>query len=205
MNLDVCILAGGRGTRLRGVWDGPKCLVTVHDGRPVIEHLTNRALLLLPRRVFLLLGHGADQVIEWRRCCCPHRDVLTIPGLVFGTANAVCAAIDHTEMLLDVPAPLLVLNGDTLPLYDLAALVSYHEQRRSTWITAAFRHDSEAWRDVYAGACVLSVAAQREIRADERTRDFPAHLLGAQRFMVPGFLDVGTPEGFQRAKEWRNE
>ena len=202
VTLDALILAGGRGTRLRGVWDGPKCLVPV-GGVPLLERLLVMLVPLRPGFVILATGNWRAEVIEF---ACAHTHNLKIADCPDNMQRRGTAAAMRSAALRGlIGAPLLVLNGDTLPLYDLAALVRYHEQRLGAWATAAVQHDSVHWRDVYAGACVLSEAALDEICADKRTRDFPVHLLGAQRFMVPGFLDVGTPEGFQRAKEWRDE
>ena len=82
-------------------------------------------------------------------------------------------------------------------------LVGHHLQRIGAWATGAFTHDPRRWRDIYAGACVLSPEAVGEIAADERTHDIWAHLLGVNAYRVPGFLDVGTPEGFRIAQEWK--
>lgn len=203
MTLDVLILCGGQGTRLRKLWAAPKCLVPV-GGVPLLERLLALLVPLKPGFVCLATGAGHDEVWNTPLICFAQTQGLLIShsrdGSHTGTARAVRVAAAEKGL---IGAPLLVLNGDTLPLYDLSALVRYHRQRLNIWATAAFKHNSEQWRDTYAGACILSDAALTEICADTRTHDFPVHLLGAQRFVVPSFLDVGTPEGFQRAKEWR--
>ena len=205
MNLDVLILCGGRGTRLRGLWDAPKCLVPI-GGIPLIERLFIKLCALNPEFVALATGIWREEVKQFTWAHTHNLQLIDAPDLQGrgnrkGTAMAVRRAAGRGL----VGAPLLVLNGDTLPLYDLASLVAYHEARVGAWGTLAVRHDAATWHDVYAGACVLSEAALDEICADDRTQDFPAHLVGANRYVVPGFLDVGTPEGFQRAKEWRDE
>lgn len=192
MSCDVLILAGGKGTRLRGLWDGPKCLVPV-GGVPLLERLF-KALPAVTKNGVVSIGHKSDEVMTFLhgRLC-----GVVLDRELRGTATAV------RQCLPSVNAPLMVLNGDTLPLYDLGALLWFHEQRPGAWATAAFTHIAEQWRDVYAGACILSAEAMREIAADERTTDFQAHLIGALYYQVPGFLDVGTPEGFKRALEWQ--
>lgn len=209
MNLDVAIFSGGKATRLRGLWDKSKFFVPV-GGVPLIDRIFERIRELAPRAVYLLLDrtHATEilrHVVTRRRY---GLDVVPInEGEPIGTAGALRRLLWMMGDFDSAPLeryPLMVLNHDTLQLYQLTALAEYHEQRHGAWATAAFVHRAESWRDVYAGASVLSVEAQREIYADERTHDFPVHLLGAHRFNVPGFLDVGTPEGFQRAKEWRD-
>ena len=201
MSIDVFIFTGGFATRLHGLWDGSKCLVPV-AGRPLFDRLFVDCLApLKPRRVVLGVGYLVEQVQWWlgRRFggAPPFEVVFCKEPEPLGTAPALRHALMQDGLLR---APLLALNHDTLPGYDLGALVRFYEQRVGAWAAAAFTHDSERWRDIYAGAAVLSAAALAEICADERTRDFPAHLLGAQRFFVPGFLDVGTPEGFRKAQ-----
>lgn len=204
MSLDVLILAGGRGTRIKGLWDGPKCLVPL-DGVPLLERLLIKLVPLNPEFVALATGDWRKEVIQstlpMRH---PFKPLDSRDLLVRGHKRGTAIAVRRAALKGLVGAPLLVLNGDTLPLYDFAALVAHHEARKGVWATAAVRHDTTAWRDVYAGACVLSEVALDEICADDRTQDFTAHLIGAHRYVVPGFLDVGTPEGFQRAKEWRD-
>ena len=194
---DVLILAGGRGTRIKGLWDGPKCLVPV-GGVPLLERLLNAVAPLKPQYVTLALGVKAPDVQRFVRKLCLHV-VCCVDSRPHGTAAAVRRAVKGGY----VGAPLLVLNGDTLPLYDLGALIAYHESRIGAWATVAVTHDAVSWRDAYAGACVLSPEAVAEIVSDDLTNDLRAHLIGAHRFAVPDFLCVGTRDRFQRAKEWQ--
>lgn len=207
MSLDVVILAGGLGTRLRGLWDGPKCLVPV-CGRPLLDRLFDLLAPLRPRQTTVILGHLEGDVKFWvarhdPRVLHGYPDAIVYP--IEPKPNGTAEAVRFGAADAELRAPLLVLNGDTLPKYDLGALVRFHESRVGCWATAAATVDVARWRHVYAGACVLSAAALEAISADRRTSDLTAHLFGANMFVVPGFLDVGTPEGFQRAKEWRDE
>jgi len=207
VSLDVVILAGGLGTRLRGLWDGPKCLVPV-GGVPLLQRLFALLAPLRPRQTTVVLGHLGSDVKFWAakhdpRILHGYPDAIVYPiePEPRGTAAAVRFAIKDACLR----ALLLVLNGDTLPRYDLGAFVAYHRQRVGCWATIAAVHDTARWRDVYAGAAVLSQAAMEAVKADDGARDIEKFLLGADIYRVPDFLDVGTPEGFQRAKEWRDE
>ncbi len=205
MNLDVAILAGGKATRLRGLWDQSKFLVPV-GGAPLINRIFENLESLSPRVVYLLLDDRGPEImahVKEMKTTLLIRPVFE--GAPIGTSGALRGLLKiHESVPADMRAPLMVLNHDTLPLYPLAALAEHHAQRHGAWATAAFVHHADSWRDVYAGASVLSVEAQREIYADQRTHDFPVHMLGAHRYHVPGFLDVGTPEGFNKAKEWKD-
>ena len=201
MNLDVAIFAGGKATRLRGLWDRSKFLVPV-GGVPLITRLMAEIGTMRPRRLVMLLDDRAGEIINHPSVANRIFDLSwSIENPPAGTASAFRAGVRDQKIRMDVP--LMVLNHDTLPLYPLASLAEHHAQHHGAWATAAFVHHEDFWRDVYAGASVLSVEAQREIYADKRTHDFPVHLLGAHRYHVPGFIDVGTPEGFNRAKEWK--
>lgn len=197
--MNVIILAGGRGTRLAGIWGRPKCLVPV-GGVPLIVRIIEMAASLVGpmERIVVALGHGARDVLWiWQI----PTDV-QVHGIIEPEPRSTCGGFRAAYMTLG-KGPVLVLNGDTLPGYDLRALVAYAESRPGAWSVAAMVHDSERWRDVYAGAAVLSAEAAASIAAETRTLDFPAQLLGSLPFRVPGFLDVGTPEGFEAAKNWR--
>lgn len=57
------ILAAGRGSRLECAAGGrPKCLVEV-GGRPLIEHQISSLRSAGIRRIFVVVGHGAEQVL----------------------------------------------------------------------------------------------------------------------------------------------
>ena len=183
--MDICVLAGGYGTRLKGLWDKPKCLVPYH-GQPVIEYIVNKALKLKPRRVFLLLGHQASAVVKWREDCCPHRYVVPI---IETEPSGTASAIRHASPFITLP--LMVLNGDTIPGYDLKILCN--ENIHQTVV---------AWCDGrYAGASILSFGGMNDVMCSHGT-DLDV-IINNPKFLrvhVTQFLDVGTPEGFHKTQ-----
>jgi bifunctional UDP-N-acetylglucosamine pyrophosphorylase/glucosamine-1-phosphate N-acetyltransferase len=58
----VCILAAGQGKRMRS--PGAKVLHPI-CGRPMLAWVIDQALTLDPRRVLVVVGHGADDVRAW--------------------------------------------------------------------------------------------------------------------------------------------
>jgi bifunctional UDP-N-acetylglucosamine pyrophosphorylase/glucosamine-1-phosphate N-acetyltransferase len=103
MVLDVIILAAGTGRRMHS--DVPKVLHPL-AGRPLLGHVIEAARALSPRRIFVVHGHGAEQVraafsdaadIEW---------ILQAERL--GTGHAVQQAASHLEKGADA----LILYGD---------------------------------------------------------------------------------------------
>ena len=114
MPLDVVVLAAGLGKRMRS--DLPKVLHPL-AGRPLLAHVLDTARSLKPRRIFVVHGHGAEQVkaafkgqddLEW---------VLQAEQL--GTGHAVQQAAPR----LAADAQVLILYGD-VPLIGAATLES---------------------------------------------------------------------------------
>ena len=63
--IDVVILAGGLGTRLRRVLPNtPKVMAPV-DGKPFLRYVIDRLGRSGARRVVLSLGHLADDVVDY--------------------------------------------------------------------------------------------------------------------------------------------
>ena len=102
MNLDIVILAAGQGTRMRSAL--PKVLHPV-AGKPMLGHAIDCARALSPRKIHVVIGHGADLVrqrldaddINW---------VMQTEQL--GTGHAVAQALPH----ISEADQILVLYGD---------------------------------------------------------------------------------------------
>ncbi|MEY5029677.1 MAG: glucosamine-phosphate N-acetyltransferase [Pseudomonadota bacterium] len=59
MNLDVVIMAAGKGTRMKSSL--PKVLHPV-AGKPMVRHVIDTARQLQARQTIVITGHGAEQV-----------------------------------------------------------------------------------------------------------------------------------------------
>ena len=57
--LDVLIMAAGLGTRMRS---GTAKVLHELSGRPLIAHVCRAALALDPRRIYVVVGHQAEEV-----------------------------------------------------------------------------------------------------------------------------------------------
>ncbi|MEI8293885.1 MAG: nucleotidyltransferase family protein [bacterium] len=107
--IDVAILVGGLGTRLRGVVDGvPKPLAPVL-GRPFLFYLLDRLALRGARSVTLCSGYMADFVqektgSEWMGMPIRH----SVEKEPMGTAGALALAKNFLQS-----ERILVMNGDT--------------------------------------------------------------------------------------------
>lgn len=129
-DIDVAVLAGGLGTRIRGVLgDVPKILAPV-GGRPFLEHLLDWLAGFGARRVVLCLGHGAGHVAEHLRTPPPAGAAAGRPLIVpvvepapLGTAGALRFA--RRSLTTD---PVFVLNGDTFLDADIPGFVGRHRR-----------------------------------------------------------------------------
>jgi mannose-1-phosphate guanylyltransferase len=120
--IDVAVLAGGLGTRIRPVLgDIPKLLAPV-AGRPFADHMFAWLGRFGARRVVLCLGHRAERVVGHLAAAPPPFDVaVSIEPEPLGTAGALRLA--RPKLATD---PVLVLNGDTWADADLAPFARAH-------------------------------------------------------------------------------
>ncbi|NYZ15429.1 NTP transferase domain-containing protein [Azospirillum sp. RWY-5-1] len=122
--VDIAVLAGGLGTRIRGVLgDTPKVLAPV-GGRAFLGHLLDRLAAAGAQRVVLCLGHLADRVTGWLDANPAPPGLTVVCGIEprpLGTAGALAhlRSSFHSD-------PVLVLNGDTFVDADLAAFRAAH-------------------------------------------------------------------------------
>lgn len=123
-DIDVAVLAGGLGTRIRGVLgDTPKVLAPI-AGRAFLSHLLDYLTGYGAQRVVLCLGHLADRVTAWlaQGSACRGLDVVCqIEPQPLGTAGALGFARRELRSPL-----VLVVNGDIVIDADLRAFVASH-------------------------------------------------------------------------------
>ena len=123
--VDVLVLAAGLGTRMKS---GIAKVLHQLDGRPLIVHVCRTAAKLGPRKIYVVVGHQAEQVRA------AVEDELGKDGAEFvqqaeqrGTGDAVMAA---KSALADAHSTILVLAGD-VPLVraeTLSNLLTIHDQ-----------------------------------------------------------------------------
>jgi NDP-sugar pyrophosphorylase family protein len=124
-SIDVLVLAGGLGTRLRpAIGESPKLLATV-AGRPYLSLLLDWLTRFGARRIVLSLGYKADAVLDFLSRQ-PRQDLDIVPVVEaepLGTAGAIRLA--RSELRTD---PVLALNGDSFADADLCALLARHRE-----------------------------------------------------------------------------
>ncbi len=133
-SIDVIILAGGLGTRLRGAIPHlPKALAPI-QGTPFLQILLKK-LLRFSRisKMIIALGHKADEISSFLRPL--PSIVLSIESVPLGTGGAILQALDKTNQ-----ETLLVVNGDTFFNIDLDSFYEFHKKKHSL-ATLAIRYE----------------------------------------------------------------
>ncbi|MBC8339730.1 MAG: nucleotidyltransferase family protein [Rhodospirillales bacterium] len=122
-DIDVVILAGGLGTRIRDtLGDTPKLLAPV-AGTPFLDLLIRRLQSFGARRLVLGLGHLADRVQAHLAANPPDgiEAITAVEPKPLGTAGALRFVRPHIKT-----DPVLVMNGDSFFAADLGAFVESH-------------------------------------------------------------------------------
>ena len=198
MIVDVCILAGGCVGRGAGCGEGLKVLLRF-CAKPLLFHLLEMVRELNPRVIRLALGFNSVKVLEllaaqsWWRAGSKENSLDGLYGASIEPPEGTAVALRKCVAEWNLKAPLLVLNGDTLPYYWLSDLLRFHDRCGNVDATVAW------YDDRLAGAAVVNALFLSRLAVSEET-DLDRLLFGASRYHVSGgFHDVGTPEGFQRA------
>jgi len=123
--IDVLVLAGGFGTRIRPVLgDTPKLLAPV-AGSAYLDHLLGWLARFGARRVVLALGHRAEAIVAHLAQRAPENIVVetAVEPQPLGTAGAIrwASAKLHSD-------PVLVINGDSFADVDLCRFLDHHRR-----------------------------------------------------------------------------
>jgi NDP-sugar pyrophosphorylase family protein len=225
--IDVVVLAGGLGTRLRGVLgEGqPKILAPV-QGRPFLDLMVEWMAAAGAGRIILSLGHLAEQVIaHLDRGRWPLPVVTVIEPQPLGTGGALRYVLPSLR-----GDPVMVINGDTWLDADLGAALAAHRQTRCAASLVCVKvPDGQRYGRIEvdaqgvvtrfvekapdpgpalinAGICLLSAPALARLgqsTGPSFERDVLAELprgwLRAHVCESARFIDIGTPESLSQA------
>jgi D-glycero-alpha-D-manno-heptose 1-phosphate guanylyltransferase len=223
--MEAIVLAGGFGTRLRGVANGiPKPMAPVH-GRPFLCFVLDRLADGGFTTVVLATGYRHEALRayfgeRYRRLAV----VYSVEAEPLGTGGAIRLAWDRIG-----PGAIFVLNGDTYLEVDYAAMQASH-MRAAARLTLAVCRVPDAGRYgaleladdrvqgfsekgrsgpgwINAGTYLLSASVRSMLpsaRAFSFEHDFlerDVALLQSRVFRSEGpFIDIGTPEDYARAE-----
>ncbi len=182
------ILAGGLGTRLRGVVpEFPKPMAPV-NGRPFLEHQMDYWRGQGIRRFILSVGYRGEMIMahfggSFRGAAVEY----AVEEAPLGTGGGLLLAVGK----LGGDRPFLLLNGDTFFEAKLADLAGFHGAKHSDWTFSLFR-TSESGR--YMG---IGVEAGGRIGSLKSGAAEPDRLANGGVYIVePGVLrDIDWPAG----------
>lgn len=226
--IEAIILAGGKGTRLKGILDDRQKTMAVVCGKPFIEWILLSLKKQGVKRSVICTGHLSETVESY---FCDKRDIgmeikFSHEDFPLGTAGALRNAIDKTNS-----KRVLVLNGDSYFRLDLSGFLKNHIAHRAkisivlTQVKDSSRYGSveidengkvlafcekTAKRQtglINTGAYLFEREIIEKIPEEKKvsleTEIFP-NLIGKGLYPVIHnglFIDIGTPESLADAEE----
>jgi bifunctional UDP-N-acetylglucosamine pyrophosphorylase / glucosamine-1-phosphate N-acetyltransferase len=188
MNLDIVIMAAGKGTRMKSKL--PKVLHKL-AGRALLGHVLSTAAQLKPRSVILITGHGAPEVIAFgANFMTPNgqfglKTVLQEPQL--GTGHAVQQAVPE----LPDDGLSLVLSGD-VPLTEagtLQQLIALSGGERMALLTLDIADPTGYGRIVREADSVLAIVEHKDASEAQRAiREIYSGILVAPSQLLKKYL-----------------
>lgn len=228
--MQIVLLAGGLGTRLKSVAPNtPKAMVPV-AGRPFIEHQFELLQKNGLRDVVLCIGHFGEQierhVSDGTRFGMNVRYAYEDPQKLMGTGGALLNAF---ELLAE---EFLLMYGDSYLPVDFQAMIRWNQQRKFPAVMSVFKNDGQ-WdssnvrvdgdrvgfysKKARPGECDhidygLSIF-RREVIARYRSATLPLDLAVVQGDLVASrelgayavtqrFYEIGKPEGLAELDAW---
>ena len=226
--MKLLVLAGGFGTRLKGVLKGrPKALADVH-GTPFLHYQIESWVSQGVTDMVFLLHYEAGQIITYLEECKQHWPDCQFRWLIektpLDTAGAICFCISHLEM----DGSFLVVNADTYLSGGLAelwsapapAILGVHLEQTGRYGTIAHKDGfvtSLTEKEPAQKASYINAGAYHFTAADFKPWDgMPTSLertylpqFIAQRrlrFLVMSltFIDIGIPSDYKIFCDWQS-
>jgi D-glycero-alpha-D-manno-heptose 1-phosphate guanylyltransferase len=228
--LDVIVLAGGLGTRLREVLPGRQKVTAPVSGEPFLTRLLQWLADAGIGQIVLAAGHRAADVeaVAAARASFGPTVQVSIEPVPLGTGGAARLALPLTDS-----DPVLVVNGDSFADIDLAAFRAFHSAHRaqaSLALVAAPEPSRYGAVKIDANNAVVSFEEKPDVGAQssaisagiylfERAtlaavpggklvsleREIFPDLIGKGLYAIlfnSGFIDIGTPESLRSAAEF---
>jgi NDP-sugar pyrophosphorylase family protein len=131
-DIDVVILCGGRGERLRSILkDCPKPMVEI-NGRPFLDILIDYVVSFGFKRIILCIGYKGDKIKHYYQ----KKDTSSI--ILFSEEKeplGTAGAIKKAELLIN-SNPFFVLNGDSICQLDLNGFFNFHIKKKGLFSIA---------------------------------------------------------------------
>lgn len=190
--MEAIIVCGGRGTRLKSVWDLPKCLAPIH-GRPFLEYLlftlSDRGI----KRFILATGWRKDLVRNF--CKSLRYDIeFSEEDIPIGTGGAVKRALAKASN-----ENVFVINGDTYFHVSLDQMMEFHKEQNAL-VTSAIKVKSKPFGLVNGGLCVVNKRIAKRLRYHTLFEDVFEKYIPYVYLSHNYFIDIGTPDDYRRAQ-----
>lgn len=209
--IDVLLLAGGKGTRIKSVLgDTPKIMAPI-NGKTMLDRQLER-----------LSAAGADRIFVSARYhlhhLAPGESAIDIGGNVTNGPPMAYQIIIEPRPLGTVAAvrfaahllysnPVVIINGDTwadvdwteyLKVWTVATDLAYAVDEAGT--NAGHYMVSQRW--IHALITSPYKLIEDGVRQTQRWNGTPASGNEAKiKIKIPSFIDIGTPEGLEKARE----
>lgn len=120
--LEVCILSGGKGSRLHSLFPNRQKTTLEINQRPFVYYLLRWIQPIKPASVIFALGYQAQEAREQILNCAFDYDLkFSVEDVPRGTGGALKFASKIFKCDL-----ILVMNGDSIVNYDLTRFVDFH-------------------------------------------------------------------------------
>lgn len=224
--MECIVLAGGLGTRLKGIiGEIPKCMAVV-AGQPILYHLFQYLTAQKCSRVILSLGYKHELVSNWLIATDWEFDIQTvIETEALGTGGGIQLAMRAAKN-----NDVCVINGDTMFDVPLQEMMQFHLSKNAECTLALKKLEHfERYGVVHAGQDENIVSFEEKKyqesgtinggiyiinRAKFLARSLPEkfsfeqnyleHFVGQKQFFAykseAYFIDIGVPEDFAQAQ-----
>jgi D-glycero-alpha-D-manno-heptose 1-phosphate guanylyltransferase len=226
--IDVIILAGGLGTRLKSVVpDLPKTLSPI-NGRPFLDYILDFLKESdSVHSVILAVGHMADQIIERysNRQEYNFKILFSREETLLGTGGAIKRALQYSTT-----EDAMVLNGDSYIDVRIKDMIAFHREKKASMTVAVKKIENpdrfglisfdgdhritsfdeksanaaegyiNAGIYVFKGEIFDNVQENRTISLEKDLMPLFINDTGVYGFVVHGeFIDIGIPETYRVA------
>ncbi|WP_372933342.1 nucleotidyltransferase family protein [Mariniphaga sediminis] len=192
---EAIILAGGTGTRLKGVVpDRPKPMADI-GGKPFLEYLLNYLSGNQITRVILSVGFKADQIKSHFGNRFKNMDICyVVEDIPLGTGGGI---LKSAERVTGNHA--FIVNGDTLFNIDLKRLADFHRQKGAS-LTIALKRMEDASR---YGSIEVNETGRINAFREKETGISNAFINGGTYIISKKILlNSGLPEKFSFEKDF---
>lgn len=175
LDIDVAILCGGLGTRLRPVIGERQKVAAPIGGRPFIEYLIEQFAESGFRRFIMCTGYNAAEVEQaLQKFGKEFEFVFSHEATPLGTGGAVKKALPHVKSVR-----FFVINGDTFCDIDLLDFLRFHQEQQSLCTIALSRSDRDD------GGTIM-VEGNKIVTFKEKQKPNPQSYINSGMYLMEG-------------------